>query len=101
MGFLALARVLHKRAQVQGALPFLEALIDERCRDEEDFCWGYPFHRETCFGTFREGTPLITTTPYGYEAFDEAHEQTGSSESLAIMESVGRAFLVPTRVVVV
>ena len=63
MGFLALARVLDKQDQVRRALPYLEALIDQRCPEEEDFCWGYPFDWETCFGTFREGTPRSRPRP--------------------------------------
>lgn len=39
---------------------------------------------------WRAGTPLITSTPYAYEAFEAAHELTGSSECVAIMESIAR-----------
>lgn len=72
------------------AVPFLEALVEERCPSEAEYCWGYPFDWVTCFGTWPSGTPLITSTPYGYEAFESAYELTGSEECLAIMESVGR-----------
>jgi hypothetical protein len=72
------------------ATAFLEALIEERCPGEEDYCWGYPFDWETCFGTWPSGTPLITCTPYGYEAFSAAFDATGAPVCLEIMESVGR-----------
>jgi hypothetical protein len=89
MGLCALARsgALKWRER---ALSFLEALVGECCPNEPDYCWGYPFDWVTCFGTWPSGTPLITSTPYGYEAFEAAHELTGSEECLRIMQSVGR-----------
>lgn len=89
MGFCMLSR-LDRREGLRRAIPFLEALVEERCPGEEDYCWGYPFDWETCFGTWPAGTPLITCTPYGYEAFEAAHELTGAPECLSIMESIGR-----------
>lgn len=89
LGFCLLAR-LDRTRWLSRAVPFLEALVEERCAGEADYCWGYPFDWETCFGTWPAGTPLITSTPYGYEAFEAAHSLTGSQEACAIMESVGR-----------
>jgi hypothetical protein len=89
MGFLALA-VAHSPDWLRSALAFIEALVMERCASEPEFCWGYPFDWETCFGTWPAGTPLITTTPYAYEAFEAAHEATGNPQYLAIMESIAR-----------
>ena len=90
MGCLALAQ-LDGPAWVPRAVPFLEALVEQTCPGEADFCWGYPFDWETCFGTWPAGTPLITSTPYCYEAFAAAHAATGAAECLSIMESVGRS----------
>ena len=89
MGFLGLARS-EDAAWTRSAVPYLEALVEATCPGEQDYCWGYPFAWETCFGTWPAGTPLITSTPYAYEAFEAAHETTGADEALAIMESVGR-----------
>jgi hypothetical protein len=89
MGCLTMARI-DGTSWVERALPFLEALVGQSCSGEVDYCWGYPFDWETCFGTWPAGTPLITSTPYGYEAFEAAHELTGAPEALSIMESVGR-----------
>lgn len=89
MAFCLLAQLDGRKGLIR-ALPFLEALVEERCPGEDDYCWGYPFDWETCFGTWPAGTPLITCTPYGYEAFEAAFELTGAQECLAIMESVGR-----------
>jgi len=89
MGMCELAR-RGDYAWLRRAVPFLEALVGERCPAEAEYCWGYPFDWVTCFGTWPSGTPLITSTPYGYEAFEAAYELTGSAECLSIMESVGR-----------
>jgi hypothetical protein len=89
VGLCGLAN-LEGREWLQRAVPFLESLVEQRCPSEEEYCWGYPFDWETCFGTWRAGTPLITTTPYCYEAFAAAHDLTGSGVCLEIMESAGR-----------
>lgn len=89
MGFCSLAQ-REGGGWLRRALPFLEALVETRCPAENEYCWGYPFDWVTCFGTWRAGTPLITSTPYGYEAFEAAYHLTGSDDYLTIMESVGR-----------
>jgi len=89
MGFFALAQA-HSPGWLRHGEAFVEALEDERCADEAEYCWGYPFAWETCFGTWKAGTPLITSTPYAYEAFEAAHEATGKPHHLAVMESIAR-----------
>jgi len=89
MGFFALAAALGPD-WLRRADAFIEALVRDRCAGEAEFCWGYPFDWETCFGTWPAGTPLITTTPYAYEAFEAAHEAAGEPQHLAIMESIAR-----------
>jgi len=69
MGFAFLAQIHGGGAYHQRAVHFLEVLKETRCRGYEDYCWVYTFHWETRTGTFMEGTPLITTVPYVYEAF--------------------------------
>jgi hypothetical protein len=89
MGFFALAKVDQDTQCVRRGQEFLKALKAERCKGFGHYCWGYPFDWETCVGTFRAGTPLITTTPYGYEAFEAGYEATGDPGYLQIMQSVG------------
>src|SRR5881396_186786 len=48
-------------------------LEEARCPGYKHRCWGYPFDWETVTGTVHQGTPLITTTPYVYEAFREVY----------------------------
>ena len=89
MGMCMLARE-DGPAWLSRARGFLEALVEERCPGEVEYCWGYPFDWATCVGLWRAGTPFITTTPYVYEAFEAAYELTGSAECLVIMESIAR-----------
>jgi hypothetical protein len=54
---------------LQRAIHFLKELEKSRSPGFKKYCWGYPFDWVTRNGTIKEGTPLITTTPYCYEAF--------------------------------
>jgi len=89
MGFFALAKADYDTAWIQRGQAFLAALETSRCDGFDGYSWGYPFDWETCVGTVKAGTPLITSIPYGYEAFEAGHEATGDSRYLQIMESVG------------
>src|SRR5204863_1846667 len=56
------------------AIHFLDTLEKTRCVDFKEYCWGYPFDWVTRNGVIKAGTPLITTTPYCYEAFLQVYE---------------------------
>ena len=55
------------------AVHFLDVLKETRCPGFAEYCWGYPFDWVTRNGTIAAQTPLITTTPYVYEAFLQCH----------------------------
>lgn len=88
MGFAVLAKVLDQEEYYRRAVHFLEVLKGTRCPGYTNYCWGYPFNWETIRGTIREGTPLITTAPYVYEAFREVWRIDNKDEWLRIMKSV-------------
>jgi len=90
MGFAFKARAYSDSAAQAQAARFLAELERSRCSGYQEWCWGYPFDWETRHGTIRRGTPLITTTPYVYEAFREVHKVDGNSRWLAAMESIVR-----------
>jgi hypothetical protein len=69
MGFAYLARVHNAEKMHTRAVHFLEQLEKSRCPGYQHRCWGYPFDWETRNGNLRQGTPMITSTPYVYEAF--------------------------------
>jgi hypothetical protein len=88
MGFAFLAELRKEEKYHQKAMHFLEILRETRCRNYDDYCWGYPFNWETRTGTIRKGTPLITTVPYVYEAFSQAYSLDKNPKWLAIMQSI-------------
>lgn len=89
MGFAFRARCGDASA-LDRAVGFLEALEASRCEDYTNWCWGYPFDWETRSGTIRQNTPLITTTPYVYEAFREVFLLDGNPRWMSAMQSMAR-----------
>ena len=69
MGFAFLYEATGDSSQLENAVHFLTELKKSRCHEFKEYCWGYPFNWVTRNGTIKEQTPLITTTPYCYEAF--------------------------------
>ena len=88
MGFALLAGTYKDDSYHKRAVHFLEILQATRCPEYEEYCWGYPFNWETRTGTFKEGTPLITTVPYVYEAFSDVYAIDGDQKWLRIMRSI-------------
>jgi hypothetical protein len=69
MGFSFLHQATGERAYLDRAIHFLSELEKSRCQGFTDYCWGYPFDWVWRGGVIKRQTPLITTTPYCYEAF--------------------------------
>jgi len=61
-----------------------------RCHAFKEYCWGYPFDWVTRNGVLKKQTPLITTTPYVYEAFLQVFELNPRDEWKEILESIAR-----------
>ena len=90
MGFAYLYRATGNEFYFKKATHFLEILEKTRCVEFEEFCWGYPFDWVTQNGLIRAGTPLITTTPYVFEAFLEIEELRPHLNQRRILESIAR-----------
>lgn len=90
MGFAFLAEMSGDQRYYQRSVHFLEVLKRTRCPGYEEYCWGYPFHWETMRGTIPAGTPLITTVPYVYEAFQQIYRLDRNPEWLRIMYSIAQ-----------
>jgi hypothetical protein len=88
MGFAFLAQHLDQEEHYRKAVHFLEVLKLTRCPGYDNYSWGYPFNWETIRGTIRQGTPLITTVPYVYEAFREVWRIDRNDEWRQIMRSI-------------
>jgi hypothetical protein len=88
MGFALLSRLTQDQRHYDKAVHFLEILEETRCPGYQHYCWGYPFDWVTRTGVMRAGTPLITTTPYVYEALSYVHEIDGNPRWQEIMQSI-------------
>jgi hypothetical protein len=88
MGFALLAEIYGADKYYQRAVHFLQVLQETRCKDYDNYCWGYPFDWQTRGGTIKEGTPLITTLPYIYEAFSQVYAIDGDQNWVRIMRSI-------------
>lgn len=90
MGFFFLANTLGADRHYARGVHFLNILKETRCAGYDDYCWGYPFNWVTIRGTIKEGTPLITTVPYVYEAFKQAYQLDGEYKWFQIMRSIAQ-----------
>lgn len=90
MGFAALSEAFGEKKYYQRAVHFLEVLEATRCPGQKHYAWGYPFDWVGIGGTIREGTPLITTEPYVYEAFAQVYEIDKDPRWRQIMWSLAR-----------
>lgn len=97
MGFAYLATGSGLDAHYQRALHFLEVLERTRSPGYERLCWGYPFDWVTRNGVMKAGTPLITSTPYAYEAFAAVHALDGQQRWLDAMLSIAEHALLDIR----
>jgi hypothetical protein len=69
MAFAFLYQTTCNSTYLKKAFHFLNELKKSRCPDFKEYCWGYPFNWVWHGGVIESQTPLITTTPYVYEAF--------------------------------
>lgn len=88
MGFALLARNTGRDDYYRRAVHFLDVLEQTRCPGYRHYCWGYPFDWVTRTGVISAGTPLITTTPYAYEAFASVYEMDGDKRWVKVMHSI-------------
>jgi len=90
MGYAFLHEVTRDPAHLQKAEHFLDALVQTRCPGFKEFAWGYPFDWITRNGVIPAGTPLITTTPYVFEAFVQVQALQPEAGRAQIIESIVR-----------
>jgi hypothetical protein len=90
MAFGFLYEATGTRDYLERAIHFLDVLKTSRSSGFTDYCWGYPFDWVTRNGTIKAGTPLVTTTPYVYEAFLQLHHIQPREEWWEILQSIAR-----------
>src|SRR6266480_63916 len=74
MGFAFLYQITSNFSQLEKSIHFLNELTTSRCHDFKEYCWGYPFDWVWRGGVIKQQTPLITTSPYVYEAFLQVYK---------------------------
>ncbi|HEV2329081.1 MAG TPA: hypothetical protein VGY56_09875 [Verrucomicrobiae bacterium] len=90
MGFAYLYEATGEKGHFEKAIHFLEVLQETRCPGFKEYCWGYPFDWVTLNGTIKTETPLITTTPYVFEAFLQVYQLQPRDQWREILESIAR-----------
>ena len=80
MGFAFLYELTSDLRHLQRATHFLDELVASRCSGFGEYCWGYPSDWVTRNGVIKAQTPLITSTPYAYEAFLQVAELLGAED---------------------
>lgn len=89
MGFALLYSLTDKTEYFQTAMHYIDALRKTRCPGYEAG-WGYPFDWMTESGWIKRFTPLITTTPYVYEAHAALFDLTEDQNLLETMQAIAR-----------
>ncbi len=86
-GFLRLSRCTRESRWEERAREVGRHLLESRIDGWSGAAWGYPFNWETAVGLFTRGTPLITTTPYCYEACCMLFDVLGDRQFLEVARS--------------
>jgi len=90
MGFAFLHQTTGESRHLDRAVHFLRELQKGRAPGFREYGWGYPFDWVTRNGIMPRQTPLITSTPYMYEAFLQVHRIAPSQEWLTVLASIAR-----------
>ncbi|PYK70855.1 MAG: hypothetical protein DME44_09860, partial [Verrucomicrobia bacterium] len=90
MGFAFLYQATADPRYLARGIHFLDVLKRTRSAGFEEYAWGYPFDWVTRAGTIKAGTPLITTTPYVYEAFLQLYQLEEREEWKEILQSIAQ-----------
>src|SRR5437763_10293393 len=90
MAFTFLYQATSDLTYLKRAIYFLKILKETRCSQFKEYCWGYPFDWVWRRGVIKQQTPLITTTPYVYEAFLQVNEVQPRDEFRHVLASIAR-----------
>lgn len=88
MGFVSLFRATHESRCLAAATDLADALLASCIPGFSGHCWGYPFDWQTRRGLCKRDTPLVTSTPYVFDAFVALHAATGSACHLGVARSI-------------
>lgn len=87
MGFVNMYDLTSDGSYLEKAHSIADDLLNSSIPGYSGYCWGYPFDWQTNRGLWERNTPLITTTPYCFEAFLRLYDATHEDSYLDIAES--------------
>lgn len=90
LGFVALYRATQQRSHLEAASDLADVLLASSIPGYSGPCWGYPFDWQTRRGLWKQDTPLVTTTPYVFDAFVELAAATGAPGHLEVARSIAK-----------
>ena len=82
MGFVNLFRIYKKEEYLDRAKNIYNDLLKQSIEGYSGLCWGYPFDWMTNRGLWTKDLPLITSTPYVFEAFLALYDITTEQKYL-------------------
>ncbi len=88
LGFINLYRARGNREHLVRAEALLAGLLELSIPGYHGHCWGYPFDWQNNRGMWARNTPFITATPYCFEAFLAAADETRSDAHLQVAASI-------------
>jgi uncharacterized protein YyaL (SSP411 family) len=88
MGFVVLYKITGNKLCLDEATKLADQLLSSSISGYSGHCWGYPFDWQTKRGLCRKGTPLVTTTPYVFDAFLDLFEVTREEKYLLTARSI-------------
>ena len=88
MGFLNLFLLKNEKHYLSEAKKIADDLLVQSISGYSGYCWGYPFDWMTNRGLWPKDLPLITSTPYAFEAFLSLYDVTKEQKYLDIAHSI-------------
>lgn len=88
LAYLNLYSICCENQFLDKALTLAQDLLKSSIPGYSGYCWGYPFNWQHANGNTVKNTPLITTTPYCFEAFLALYETTKNNKYLDISHSI-------------
>jgi len=89
-GFLNLYKVYGKQEHLDTAETLLNSLLEYAAKSDSGIGWGYPYDWVTQYGVFPKETPLITVTPYCFNAFLSMYKTSRDSKYLDILDQISK-----------
>ena len=88
MVFLNLYKYYNKQEYFDKAKELYQDLLKQSIPGYSGLCWGYPFDWQTNRGLWTKDLPLITSTPYVFEAFLKLYDITKEQKYLDSAHSI-------------